>query len=268
MSSARSAWKIAPRSTRSRSSRSWTNTKCQAGSAPGGDDRQLEQLVAGEPLQVAGRELAPAREERRRAARAALRPSAAADVGQPVVVAELDHRVGPVARAPRARSRSRGCGSGGAARRGRRDRSGPRRPRPSSGSWPGGGSGRSCRPASRRLGRRDVAPSECDASAMIVSGPAGRAIGDRPQRAVVGRLAGVVDRRGWPASAGVIAAATRVRARSAASPGSMSAKRGVGAGVEDGVRGGHERHRRRDRLVARARGRPRPPRRGAPPSRS
>ena len=130
------------------------------------------------------------------------------------------------------------------------DRSGPRRPRRSSGSWPGGGSGRSCRRASRpRLPSR-VAPSECDASAMIVSGPPGARVGDRPQR----RRSRPGDRRSRPAGSpcvrGVIAAATRPGSMSSV-PGSTSAKRDLGAGVQDGVGGRRERHRRGDRLVAR-----------------
>ena len=51
--------------------------KCQAGIAPVGDDRQVEQLVAGQPVEVAGGERAAPREERPRAGASWLRPSAA-----------------------------------------------------------------------------------------------------------------------------------------------------------------------------------------------
>ena len=58
----------------------------------------------------------------RPAARSGRCPSAARDVREPVVVAELDHGVGPVAPRRRARSRCRGCGTA-AARSARSSRS-------------------------------------------------------------------------------------------------------------------------------------------------
>ncbi len=156
------------------------------------DGRQLESRVTCQPLDVARRELATSCQpllepfELRSAERGG-------DVGQSVVVAELDHRVGPVAAGRQLRLDAvvAEAAQGG-------------------GEVVAVGQDRATLPGRHDLGRMEAEHGHVgeradrpalERRAQRVRGvgddrerPAGGRVGDRPECGVVGRLAGVVDR--------------------------------------------------------------------------
>ncbi len=166
--------------------------RCQAGSASGGDGLHVERPVAGEGCPIPCRQSTPSGQERVEARQLA-RAQGRHHVGQPVVVAELDHGVGPVA--PRRQLRpdpvvaeppeERGpvpvVGQDGPALAGGEDLGGVEGKDGEIGEGPDGP------PGTRRAERMGGVGDDRDRAA-------GGGVGDGPQRGVVGRLAGVVDR--------------------------------------------------------------------------
>ena len=220
------------------------------------DRRQLERRVAGQPVHVARGEPAPPGQplletlelraaERRR------------DIGQPVVVAEVDHRVGPVAAGGKlgldAVVAEAAQGGGQVVAVGQDRPTLARRHDLGRMEAEDGHVGqRPDRPALERRAERVRGVGDDRQR------PARRGVGDRPECRVVGRLAGVVDRDDRPRP---------FRDRRCDGAGIDQQRVGVDIGetrrgtrVEHRVGAGDERHRRRDRLVTRPetrdRGRP------------
>ncbi len=220
--------------------------------------------VALETGPVVGRELASAGQEcvEPRELRAA---ECRTDVGEPVVVAELHHGVGPVrpgrelrrdpvvAEAPQPIREVVAIGQDGT-------------------TFARGQDLRRVEAQDRHVGERaDGPPAASRAQRMGGIGDdreraGGGRVGHGPEGGVVGRLAGVVDRQ----------ERTRPRGDRIRHPGRVDQQRArfdvreprIGPRVEHGVRGGDEGQGRRDRLVPRPSARPRSWIRAAPPSRT